>query len=91
MDIPEIVVQPASLLSVPEGDNVIFTVEVIGELLFYQWWKNGVDIGDMSDTYVGTTSNNLTVLSVTDPDDNGMYSMWIYLMELVKLHLSLLP
>ncbi len=75
MDPPEIITEPVSLHSVPEGENAEFTVEVIGQFLSYQWRKDGVPVVDTDDTYSGTTTNHLTVVSSTDPVDNGLYSV----------------
>lgn len=57
----------------PSGRNAVFSVAVAGELLQYKWQKDGGDINDVPGTYSGTTTDTLTVESVTDHDDDGSY------------------
>ena len=68
-----ITIQPLSLPSAPEGEDATFTVEASGLMLSYQWQKDGIPIENTEDTYSGTQSETLRVLSVTEPDDNGMF------------------
>ena len=53
----------------------MFTVEAIGLLLTYQWRKNERDIFDVDNTYTGTNTPQLTILSVTDTFDDGNFSV----------------
>ena len=62
-------------LLVTFGTDVMFSVVATGDALIYQWQKDGVDINDAVDTYMGTDTTMLTVLSVTDPDDEGGYQV----------------
>ena len=66
-------IQPMDELDIPEGEDAAFSVSVIGEQLEYQWQKDGVDINDAAGTYSGTTTDTLTVESLTDPDDEGLF------------------
>ncbi len=70
-----ITIQPLSLPSAPESEDATFTVEASGLMLSYQWQKDGVPIVDTENTYSGTQSETLRVLSVTEPDDNGMFTV----------------
>ena len=70
-----ITIQPLSLPSAPEDEDATFTVEASGLMLSYQWQKDGVPIVDTENTYSGTQSETLRVLSVTEPDDNGMFTV----------------
>ena len=54
------------------GSNVTFTVNADGSELTYQWQKDGNNIFDTANTYSGTMSATLTILSVTT-DDSGQY------------------
>ena len=71
VDAPVITDQPDDQIDIIQGMNAIFSVEASGLMLTYQWQKGGVGISDTDDTYSGTTSKTLTVISVTEPDDNG--------------------
>ena len=59
-----IVTQPSDQLDITMGQDATFSVTATGVSLTYQWQKDGVDITDTTDTYSGTTTANLTVLSV---------------------------
>ncbi len=64
---------PMDLVNVNAGTDVSFSVNATGDELVYQWMKDGVDIFNTPFKYVGTNTSNLTVLSVNDPDDEGIY------------------
>ena len=64
---------PMDLVNVRAGTDVSFSVNATGDELVYQWMKDGVDIFNTPFKYVGTNTSNLTVLSVNDPDDEGIY------------------
>ena len=72
-------VEPISIVthpddvSIAEGDDAVFTVMVSGDSPSYQWQKDGADISDIADTYSGTNTASLTVLSAADGVDEGMY------------------
>ena len=51
----------------------MFTVMVSGDSPSHQWQKDGADISDIADTYSGTNTASLTVLSAADGVDEGMY------------------
>ena len=72
---PSITTQPIDQLLVTFGTDVTFSVEATGDALMYHWQKDGVDINDAVDTYMGTDTTMLTVLNVTDPDDEGVYQV----------------
>lgn len=74
---PEIITQPINLNDLPEDEDAIFSVTVSGLNLTYQWKKDGVDIEDLTDTYSGVTTSDLTVLSV-DTSDNGNYTVLVH-------------
>jgi len=44
MNIPPSIVNQPDSVSICDGQNTLFLVEVTGDSLFYQWRKNGVDI-----------------------------------------------
>ena len=67
-----IVIQPGDI-SIAEGEDALFTVFVSGDSPSYQWQKDGADISDIADTYSGTNTDSLTVLSAADGVDEGMY------------------
>ncbi|XP_064407236.1 sushi, von Willebrand factor type A, EGF and pentraxin domain-containing protein 1-like isoform X2 [Halichondria panicea] len=70
---PMISSHPMDLVNVNAGTDVSFSVNATGDELVYQWMKDGVDIFNTPFKYVGTNTSNLTVLSVNDPDDEGIY------------------
>ncbi len=70
---PMISSHPMDLVNVSAGIDVSFSVTATGGELVYQWMKDGVDIFNTPFKYVGTNTSNLTVLSVNDPDDEGIY------------------
>ena len=74
MDPPSITVHPADQLNALPNDNVVFTVTATGNMISYQWQKNDAVIMDGAD-YSGTQTNSLTVLSVTNPDDEGSFNV----------------
>ena len=59
------------------GSDVMFSITATGDAIVFQWQKDGVNINELVDTYSGTNTNTLTVSSVTDPDDEGVYSIVI--------------
>ena len=71
--------EPISIVTQPDdvtiaaGENAVFTVVVSGDSPSYQWQKDGADISDIADTYSGTNTASLTVLSAADGVDEGMY------------------
>ena len=74
MDPPEIIVQPVSRTEV-EGTDVDFSVTATGLSLTYQWRRNGMDITDTIGEVSGATTATLTITSITDPDDEGDYTV----------------
>ena len=58
--------------SVADGSDATFFVTATGFQLNYQWQKNGINIFDTANTYSGTTTATLTVLSV-NINDTGLY------------------
>ena len=66
--------QPDDITAAP-GTDAMFIVTATGELLEYQWQKNGVDINDAGGTYSGAATDTLTVESLTDPDDEGTFGV----------------
>ena len=64
-------------LSVTNGVDVVFSVEATGDGLIYRWQKYSVDIIDAAGAYMGTDTAMLTVLSVTDPNDEGTYRVLV--------------
>ena len=54
-------------------ENATFSVAATGVSLTYQWQKDGTNITDTADTYNGTTTATLTVLSV-ELSDAGNYT-----------------
>ena len=77
VDPPVIDIQPMNRLNFPEGEDALFNVSVTGEMLEYQWQKDGVNISDVVGTYSGTNSATLTVQSVGDPDE-GFFRVVVY-------------
>ena len=77
VDGPEITDQPDDQLDIIQGMNATFTVAASGLTLTYQWFKDGVSISDTADTYTGTQSETLTVLSVMEPKDNGTFTVTV--------------
>ena len=75
---PSITVIPESQLAVQPGDNVTFTVTVEGDALTYQWQKDGDNIDDMAGVYSGTDTATLTVFSVSEPEDEGEYTVIVF-------------
>ena len=73
-----ITVHPSSQLAVQPGDNVIFTVTAVGDALMYQWQKDGDNIDDMAGVYSGTDTATLTVFSVSEPEDEGEYTVAVF-------------
>ena len=77
--IPPLTVEPILIVTQPdnvtiaEGEDAVFTVFVSGDSPSYQWQKDGADISDIADTYSGTNTVSLTVLSAADGVDEGMY------------------
>ena len=70
-----IVTQPSDQPNITIGQNATFSVTTnnTGDPLTYQWQKGGADITDTAGTYSGTTTANLTVLSV-ELANEGFYS-----------------
>ena len=62
--------------SVADGSDVTFTVVATGTQLSYQWQKNGINIFNLANTYSGTTTATLTILSLTTVD-SGQYRVVI--------------
>ncbi len=77
MDPPEIIVEPTSIPSVPEGEDADFSVIANGLNLTYQWRKDGIDIEDIPDMYSGTNTSQLTVLSVSDDINSSVFTVLI--------------
>ena len=73
---PTIVTPPMNQLNQAIGSNVTFSVIATGADA-YQWMKDGVNITDTADTYSGTNTSTLTVLSVSVADE-GMYSCRVF-------------
>ena len=69
--------EPVDQLNVMSGSDVMFSITATGDAIVFQWQKDGVNINELVDTYSGTNTNTLTVSSVTDPDDEGVYSIVI--------------
>ena len=65
-------VHPEDQLNIMDGSNTTFTVTASGLALTYQWQKDEADISDSVNTYSGTTTATLTILSATE-DDAGEY------------------
>ena len=59
--------------SAATGTVAMFSVTATGELLEYQWQKDGANINDVAGTYSGTNTDSLTVETLTDPDDEGSF------------------
>lgn len=72
-----IVTQPVDQLTAIPGSDVTFSVFALGDELLYQWHKDGNVILDEPDMYSGTQSASLTVLSVSDPLDQGEFRVQI--------------
>ena len=71
-----IVVHPEDQLNIIDQSNATFTVTASGLALTYQWQKDGTDISDSVDTYSGTNTATLIILSATE-DDSGKYRVRI--------------
>ncbi len=74
--LPMITSHPTNL-NVNAGTDVSFSVTATGGVLVYQWMKDGVNIFNTPFKYTGTNSSSLIVLSVNDPDDEGIYSVTV--------------
>ena len=74
MDPPGITVQPVSRTEL-EDTNVDFSVITTGLSLTYQWRRNTVDITDVVGDISGATTATLTITTITDPDDEGDYTV----------------
>lgn len=72
-----ITIQPVDVENAVAGSDVIFTVSAMGGELSYRWFRNEDDLENTPFRYAGTDSNSLTVFSVNDPDDEGMYKVII--------------
>ena len=68
--------EPQDQIDINQGQDATFTVVASGVMLIYQWMKDGAAIADTPNTYSGTMSDTLTVLSV-DSSDEGEYSVLI--------------
>ena len=53
----------------------MFSVVATGDALIYRWQKDDVDISNTAGAYMGSDTAMLTVLSVTDPEDEGTYQV----------------
>ena len=60
------------------GDDVTFTVTAVGDALLYQWQKDGDNIDDTAGVYSGTDAATLTVLSASEPEDEGEYTVAVF-------------
>ena len=58
--------------SVASGSVAEFKVEATGDVLRFQWQKNGSDIHDRGSRYRGTGSDTLKILLVKESDE-GCY------------------
>ena len=67
-----IVTQPEHV-TIADGADATFTVFVSGDSPTFQWQKDGTNILNTNDTYSGTDTASLTVLSATDRTDEGQY------------------
>ena len=76
VDPPTIDVQPSDLLSALPNTDVQFSVMTTGNSPTFQWQKDGTAIMDGAD-YSGTTTNTLTIMSLTNPDDEGSYNVQV--------------
>ena len=75
---PSITMAPESQLEVLPGENVVFTVTAEGDALIYQWRKDGDNIDNMAGVYSGTDAATLTVLSASEPEDEGEYTVAVF-------------
>lgn len=76
MDPPEITSQPMDVPNALPDANVTFSVTATGNMISYQWQKDGSVINDGAD-YSGTQTDTLTVLSVVNPDDEGDFNVQV--------------
>ncbi len=66
-----IITQPVSQEDITLGEDIVFSVEAEGLNLTYQWRRNEVNLTDGGNIN-GSTTNELTITSVTN-DDEGIY------------------
>ena len=58
------------------GSVAEFRVEATGDVLQFQWQKNGTDIYDHGSRYRGTTTDTLRILMV-EKGDKGCYRCFV--------------
>ena len=75
--VPVITMQPTNKQAQP-GDNVTFSAIATGELLRYQWQKDGANLSDISWAISGTQTSNLTIYDVMEPEDEGAYTLLVF-------------
>ena len=64
---PTLLTQPQSQ-SIPAGSNVVFSVSAVGEQpLYYQWQRNGVNLGDAGNI-TGSTNASLIISNISSSD-----------------------
>ena len=71
VDPPVITGQPVSLMLAVPGQSSTFTVVAMGDILMYQWQKNGSNIT------AGATSDTYTIAAVA-ARDTGMYRCVVF-------------
>ena len=70
-----ITMQPLDVVVAAQGTDVDFSVTATGLTLMYQWRRNGMDITDTIGEVSGATTATLTITSITNPDDEGDYTV----------------
>ena len=66
------ITQHPSDMSVNQGSNVTFSVEVHGEELTFIWLKDNKSISTESDRFTGRLTRTLNITNVQDADE-GIY------------------
>ena len=75
VDPPVITVQPTDVVDAVQGTDVDFSVTVTGLTSTFQWMRGGMDITDAVGEVSGATTATLTITSITNPDDEGDYTV----------------
>lgn len=65
---------PQSLVNIVPGSTVEFIISAAGKSLTYQWLMDGVQLTE-SDKYFGTTNTTLSIVGISYPDNEGLYSV----------------
>ena len=71
---PKIIQGPANQ-SIVTGEDVKFSIEIIGNHLQFQWQKDGIDLCD-GDKYQGINTDTLCISTVEESDE-GHYRCFV--------------